>query len=32
MTQIWVALIHYLLVAYIKFLNQFKLSLSELTN
>lgn len=32
MTQIWVALIHYLLVAYIKFLHGFKLSLTEITN
>ena len=32
MTQIYVALIHYLLVAYIKFLHGFKLSLTELTN
>ena len=32
MTQIWVALIHYLLLAYIKFLHGFKLSLTELTN
>jgi transposase len=32
MTQIWVALIHYLLVAYIKFLHGFKLSMTELTN
>lgn len=31
MTQIWVALIHYLLVAYIKFLHGFKLSLTEIT-
>ena len=32
MTQIWVAMIHYLLVAYIKFLHGVKLSLTELTN
>lgn len=32
MTQIWIALIHYLLVAYIKFLHGFKLSLTEITN
>lgn len=32
MTQIYVAIIHYLLVAYIKFLHGFKLSLTELTN
>ena len=32
MTQIYVALIHYLLVAYIKSLHGFKLSLTELTN
>ena len=32
MTQIYVALIHYLLVAYIKFLHGFKLSFTELTN
>jgi hypothetical protein len=32
MTQIWIALIHYLLVSYIKFLHGFKLSLTEITN
>ena len=32
MTQIWIALIHYLLVAYIKFLHGFKITLTELTN
>lgn len=32
MTQIWIALIHYLLVAYIKFLHGFKPGLTELTN
>ena len=32
MTQIYVVLIHYLLVAYIKFLHGFKFSLTELTN
>ncbi len=32
MTQILITLIHYLLVAYIKFLHGFKLSLAELTN
>ena len=31
-TQIWVALIHYLLVAYIKFITGVKLSLTEITN
>ena len=30
-TQIWVALIHYLLVAYIKFITGIKLSLTEIT-
>ena len=32
MTQIWVALIHYLIVAYIKFLNHIDLSLTEITD
>ena len=32
MSQIWVAMIHYLLVAYIKFLHGFKLGMTELTN
>ncbi len=32
MTKTWVALIHYLLVTYIKFLHGFKLSLTEITN
>ena len=32
MTQIWVAMIHYLLVAYIKFLNLIDLSLTEITD
>ncbi len=32
MSQIWVAMIHYLLVAYIKFLHSFKLGITELTN
>ena len=31
MTQIWVALIHFLLVAYIKFLSKLKISLTEIT-
>ena len=31
MTQIWVALIHYLLVAYIKFISGIKISLTEIT-
>ena len=31
-TQIWVALIHYLLVAYIKFITGIKFSLTEITN
>ena len=30
-TQIWVALIHYLLVAYIKFISRIEISLSSLT-
>lgn len=32
MSQIWVAMIHYLLVAYIKFLNGFKIGMTEITN
>ncbi len=32
MTQTWGALIHYLPVAYIKFLHGFKHSLTEITN
>lgn len=32
MTQNWVALLHYLLVAYIKFLNHIELSLTEITD
>ena len=32
MTQIWVAMIHYLLVAYIKFLNHIDISLTEITD
>ena len=32
MTQIWIAMIHYLLVAYIKFLNLIDLSLTEITD
>ena len=32
MSQILVAMIHYLLVAYIKFLHGFKLGMTELTN
>ena len=31
MTQIWVALIHFLLVAYIKFLTKVEISLTEIT-
>lgn len=31
MTQIWIALTHYLLVAYLKFLHGFKMSLTEIT-
>ena len=30
-TQIWVALIHYLLVAYIKFISHIEISLTEIT-
>ena len=30
-TQIWVALIHYLLVAYIKFISRIEISLTEIT-
>ena len=32
MPQIWVAMIHYLLIAYLKFLHGFKLGMTELTN
>ena len=32
MSQIWVAMIHYLLIAYLKFLHGFKLGMTELTN
>ena len=32
MSQIWVAMIHYLLIAYLKFLHRFKLGMTELTN
>ena len=32
MSQIWVAMIHYLLIAYLKFLHGFKLRMTELTN
>ena len=32
MSQIWVAIIHYLLIAYLKFLREFKLGMTELTN
>jgi len=32
MTQIWVALTHYLLVAYIKFLSGTRLTLTVITN
>ena len=32
MSQIWVAMIHYLLIAYLKFLYGFKLGMTELTN
>ena len=31
MTQIWIALIHYLLVAYIKFISHIEISLTEIT-
>ena len=31
MTQIWAALVHFLLVAYIKFLGRVKISLAEIT-
>ena len=31
MTQIWVALMHFLLVAYIKFLTRVEISLTEIT-
>jgi len=31
MTQIWVAMIHYLLVAYLQFLHKFNLTLTEIT-
>ena len=31
-TQIWVAMIHYLFIAYLKFLHGFKLGMTELTN
>ena len=31
MTQIWIALIHFLLVAYIKFISGLKISLTEIT-
>ena len=31
MTQIWVALIHFLLVGYIKFLSKVEISLTEIT-
>jgi len=32
MSQIWVTMIHYLLIAYLKFLHGFKLGMTELTN
>ncbi len=32
MSQIWVAMIHYLLIAYLKFLHGFKFGMTELTN